>query len=78
MFNLVQFRGGRTTLGYTVRYTTLNNLSVWTEFQTNGKKYSFDFGGLQPKSGRKKEILCFSTLVEGAALAVRGSTLKGL
>lgn len=67
------------SLRNTVDYTTLNNLSVWSEFQTNGKKLQFGlWGGYTQNLGAKDEIMYFSDRVEGTASTVRGANIKAV
>ncbi|MBE0674107.1 MAG: hypothetical protein IH591_05555 [Bacteroidales bacterium] len=62
-----------------VTYSTLNNLSMWTEFQTLGPKVQFGlWGGYSRNLGSKQEILSYSNTVGGNAVTTRGANMKSL
>lgn len=63
----------------TVEYTTLNTLSAWAEFQTNGDKVQFGlWGGYTQNLGSTKSILNYSNKVDGAEITSRGSNIKSV
>lgn len=62
-----------------VDYTTLNNLTAWTEFQTNGNKLQFGFwAGYSKNLGATKTILHYSNKVGGTDATVRGANVKSI
>jgi hypothetical protein len=62
-----------------VNYTTLNSLTAWTEFHTNGPRMQFGFwAGYTQNLGARESILYYSNQVEGAAATVRGSNIKSV
>jgi hypothetical protein len=63
----------------TVEYTTINNLSVWSEFQTNGDKVQFGlWGGYTQNLGSSKSILNYSNKADGSEITSRGSNIKSV
>lgn len=63
----------------TVNYTTLNQLTAWSEFQTNGKTVQFGmWAGFSKNVGAKKAILYYSNKVAGTDATVRGANIHSL
>lgn len=63
----------------TVSYTTLNSMTAWTEFHTNGARMQFGFwAGYTQNLGAKDSILHYSNQSEGTAATVRGSNIKSV
>ncbi len=63
----------------TVSYTTLNNMAVWSEFQTNGSKVQFGlWAGFTKNLGAKDSILVYSNKVGGTDITTRGSNIKSV
>jgi len=64
------------TMKNTVDYTTVNNLSIWSEVHTNSKKLQFGlWGGFTKNLGSVNEILFYGNRVNGTESTVRGSNL---
>lgn len=62
-----------------VKYTTLNTLSFWSEFQTNGDKIQFGlWGGYTQNLGSNKSILNYSNKVDGTEITSRGNNIKSV
>ncbi|HPR30813.1 MAG TPA: hypothetical protein PLK12_01905 [Prolixibacteraceae bacterium] len=62
-----------------VSYTTLNSLTAWTEFQTEGKRVQFAlWAGYSLNLGSDQTILYYSDQVEGSNATVRGANIKSL
>ncbi|KAF0130327.1 MAG: outer membrane protein [Bacteroidetes bacterium] len=63
----------------TVSYTTLNQFTAWSEFQTNGKKVQFGlWAGYSQNLGSKKSILYYSNKVAGTDATIRGANIQSL
>ena len=62
-----------------VSYTTLNNISAWTEFQTNGEKVQFGlWAGYTQNLGAKDSIVVYSNKVGGTDVTIRGANIKSI
>ncbi|MFO7656678.1 MAG: hypothetical protein R6W78_06390 [Bacteroidales bacterium] len=62
-----------------VTYSTLNNLSGWTEFQTNGERLQFGlWAGYTRNIGSKDSVLYYSNKVDGTDVTTRGSNMKSV
>ena len=62
-----------------VNYSSLNSLTFWSEFQTNGKNVQFGlWGGHARNLGSRKTILAYSDKIGGTAVTTRGSNMKSL
>jgi hypothetical protein len=62
-----------------VSYTPFRTMSIWSEFQTNGKKLQFGlWAGYTANLGAGESVAYYSNSVNGATATVRGNDIKSL
>lgn len=62
-----------------VNYTTLNSITSWTEFNTNGEKIQFGlWTGYTQNLGSNDSILNYNNKIGGNDIVSRGSTIKSI